>query len=424
MNKTIKRVIGGTTVLLSTLILSACGPASSSNEQEVVLNYSIWDAIQEPGMKAIATAFEEENPGIKVKVEVTPWEQYWTKMEAAASGKSLPDVFWMHSNEISKYADNDILMDLTDTVDNSGLLEMDAFPEELVELYQSDDRYYGIPKDVDTIGLWYNKTMFDDAGIAYPDETWDWDKLLETAEALTDKEAGVYGFAAPLNRQEGYHNFIYQNDGYVLSDDKTTSGFESDKTVEAVQWYVDLSLKHHVSPTQKKFSENSSLSYFQSGRVAMAYFGTWMTAELANNEYTAEHADVTVLPKGEKQATIFNGLANSVSGTTKHPEEAKKFVEFLGSKEAQEIQAENGSALPAYTDAADKFVEHFNQFNMQAYVDMLDYAVIKPYSKETVRWENEENQAIMPVFNGEQTVKEAAPRIVKNVKQVLEMEKR
>ncbi|MEG0628855.1 MAG: sugar ABC transporter substrate-binding protein, partial [Enterococcus sp.] len=94
------------------------------------------------------------------------------------------------------------------------------------------------------------------------------------------------------------------------------------------------------------------------------------------------------------------------------------------SKEAQEIQAENGSALPAYTDAADKFVEHFNQFNMQAYVDMLDYAVIKPYSKETVRWENEENQAMMPVFNGEQTVKEVAPRIVGNVKQVLEMEKR
>lgn len=69
------------------LFLAACGNEdSTANGKDVTLTYSIWDAIQEPGMQAIADAFEEENPEIKVNVEVTPWEQYWTKLESSAQG--------------------------------------------------------------------------------------------------------------------------------------------------------------------------------------------------------------------------------------------------------------------------------------------------------------------------------------------------
>ncbi|MFZ2506696.1 MAG: hypothetical protein WAX03_10765, partial [Trichococcus flocculiformis] len=82
---------------------------------------------------------------------------------------------------------------------------------------------------------------------------------LEAAQKLNDPDNGVYGILAPLNRQEGYHNFIFQNGGYVLSDDKTESGFRLDETIEAVQWYADLSVKHGVSPTQSQFAEKYKL---------------------------------------------------------------------------------------------------------------------------------------------------------------------
>lgn len=416
--KSMKRTLSLTLGL--SLFLAACGNGdSASSEEDVTLTYSIWDAIQEPGMQAIADAFEEENPGIKVNVEVTPWEQYWTKLESSAQGGSMPDVFWMHSNEIANYSEGNVLMDLSETFESSENVKLDQFPEELVDLYSADGELLGVPKDYDTIGLWYNKSLFDEAGIEYPDENWTWDDLLVAAQELTDEEAGVYGVLAPLNRQEGYHNFIYQNDGYVISEDKTESGFRNEETVEAVQWYADLSVKHDVSPTQNQFADNSNLTFFQSGRGAMAFFGSWMTAEMANNEYTAENVDVAPLPQGEKQATIFNGLANSVAENTKYPQEAQKFVEFLSSEKAMKLQGENGSAIPALEGIDTTFNEAYPEFNTQIFIDQMEYGVIKPYTNQTTRWENIENEQLIPVFAGEKSAKEVAEDIADQVEDIL-----
>ncbi|CZQ85290.1 Hypothetical protein Tpal_613 [Trichococcus palustris] len=413
------------TVVASAFVLGACGNGGSSNTAsgDVTITYEIWDKIQQPGMEAIASAFEEKNPGIDVKVEVTPWDQYWTKLEAGAKGGSMPDVFWMHSNEIAKYSTGGVLMDLTDTYANSKIASLDNFPTELVNLYSTKDALYGIPKDYDTIGMWYNKTLFDKAGLAYPDGTWTWDTLLENAQKLNDPANGVYGVLAPLNSQEGYYNFIFQNGGYVLSDDKTKSGFRLDETIDAVQWYADLSLKYGVSPTQSQFAENTNLSFFQSGRGAIGFFGSWMTGEMANNEYTAANVDVAPLPKGKQAATIFNGLANSVSASTKNKEASLKFVEFLGSEEAMRLQGENGAAIPAYKGTEETFIKAYSQFNMQVFVDQMKNAYIKPYSNETARWEDVEKNALMPVFDGQKSVKEVAPEIVAGVEGILANEK-
>jgi len=408
----------------SAVLLTACGNGDGNAESQgdVTLTYSIWDAIQEPGMSAIAEAFEEQHPGIKVNVEVTPWDQYWTKLESSAQGGSMPDVFWMHSNEIAKYSEGNVLMDLNEVMENSESVSVDQFPEELVELYTVEDQLLGVPKDYDTIGLWYNKALFDEAGLEYPSEDWTWDDLLVAAKELTDEEAGVYGVLAPPGRQEGYHNFIYQNNGYVLSEDKTQSGFREDETIEAVQWYADLIVEHGVSPTPSQFADNSNLTFFQSGRGAMGFFGSWMTAEMANNEYTAENADVAPLPQGETEATIFNGLANSISASTEHPEEAQLFLEFLSSEEAMRIQGEHGSAIPALEGTDVSFTEAYPQFNTQVFIDQMENAVIKPYSKFTTRWENVEHEQLIPVFTGEATVEEVADDIVVQVEEILASE--
>jgi multiple sugar transport system substrate-binding protein len=407
------------------LILTGCGSDDSGNSTngDVTLTYSIWDQGQAEGMNAIADAFEEQNPDIKVNVEVTPWDQYWTKLESGARGESLPDVFWMHSNEIANYAEGQILMDLSDVADESETFSIEDFPEELVEVYTTEEgEILGVPKDYGNIGLWYNKALFDEAGLDYPTEDWTWDDLLENAKLLTDEENGVYGVLAPLNREEGYHNFIYQNGGYVISDDKTTSGFREDETKEAVQWYADLSVKHGVSPTVGQFADNTNLTFFQSGRGAMGFFGSWMISQLADNEYTNENVDVAPMPAGTEEAVIYNGLANSVSAFTDYPEQAQKFLEFLSSEEAMVIQGEHGSAIPALNGTDTSFLEAYPQFNTQVFLDQMDNAVIKPYSKYTPRWEDVENQALIPVFEGEATVEEVSETIITGVEDVLESE--
>lgn len=420
-----KRSLGALTVV-SSLFLAGCQSTSESEEKTedgpVEITYSIWDPVQLPGMKAAAEAFNEQEENITVNVEVTPWGQYWTKLESSAKGGNMPDIFWMHSNEIAKYSEGDVLMDLSEVIESDEEMDLSLFPDELTEQYTDGEQMLGIPKDYSTIGLWYNKDLFDEAGIDYPDETWTWDTLLENAMKLTDEEAGVYGFLAPLNREEGYHNFIYQNGGEVLSEDKKESGFRDPATIEAVQWYVDLSMKYGVSPTAGEFADNSNMSYFQSGRAAMALFGSWMTAEIASNEESNEFGDVAVMPKGKNRATIFNGLANSISANTKHPEAAIKFLKFLSSEEGMRIQGQEGGAIPALKGADSSFVEAYPQFNTEIFLEEMEYREIKPYSKFTTRWENVENDTLIPAFTGEKTVEEVSEQLANNVEAILEVE--
>lgn len=425
MKKHLKKLIAiiTTTTILATAIVG-CGTkdAGDTSSENVTLTYSIWDKNQQAGMEAMAEAFHKENPNITVKVEVTPWEQYWTKLDAGATSGSLPDVFWMHSNNFLKYANGGILIDTTDTIKNSKITDMNNFPKELSELYTLDGKIYSIPKDYSTIGLWYNKTMFDEKGIAYPDATWDWDKLLEAAKQLTDSDKKIYGMLAPSDDEQGYYNYVYQNNGYILSPDKTKSGFDLAETREAIQWDLDLSTKHKVSPTQEQFADTSFAQYFESGKAAMGLFGSWMTSEFNSNEYVAKNCDVAVLPQGKTKATIYNGLANSGSAKTKYPEQTLKFLEYLGSKEANTIQGESGAAIPAYKGVENSWVDHYKTFKLGAYTEMLEYAVIFPNSATKAKWYQIQNETMTKVWSGQITLEEGCDKIAKEMNELLATE--
>lgn len=206
-----------------------------SDSKDVELSVSIWDANQEPGIKEILADFTEET-GIKTKLSVVKWEEYWTMLEAGAQGGSLPDVFWMHSNESERYMSNDMLLDLTDKIAESDKIDPENYPEDIWGLYTYDDKYFAVPKDVDTIALWYNKAMFDEAGLAYPTADWTWDDVTEAAKKLTKEDGSQYGLALRNdNNQAGYYNLIYDNGGYIISDDKTKSGWDDPKTIEAME---------------------------------------------------------------------------------------------------------------------------------------------------------------------------------------------
>ena len=180
------------------------GSNESASSGDVELSVSIWDNNQEPGLKQIMEDFTAKT-GIKVKISVVKWDEYWTMLEAGAQGGSLPDVFWMHSNESERYMSNDMLLDLTDKIAESSEIDPANYPEDIWGLYTYGDKYYAVPKDVDTIALWYNKTMFDEAGLEYPTADWTWDDFGEAAKKLTKEDGSQYGMAVRNdNNQAGY----------------------------------------------------------------------------------------------------------------------------------------------------------------------------------------------------------------------------
>ncbi|MCI6005704.1 MAG: sugar ABC transporter substrate-binding protein [Blautia sp.] len=391
-----------------------------AGESDVTLSVSIWDSNQEPGIKEILADFTAKT-GIKAEISVVKWDEYWTMLEAGAQGGSLPDVFWMHSNESERYMSNDMLLDLTDKISASEVIDPANYPEDIWGLYTYDGKYYAVPKDVDTIALWYNKAMFDEAGLDYPTADWTWEDVGEAAKKLTKEDGSQYGMALRNdNNQAGYYNMIYDNGGFIISDDKKTSGWDDPKTIEAMQ-VLEGWINDGVMPSLETMSENGEDVLFQSGKVAMVFQGSWMLAAYKDNEYTAANCDVVELPKNGqtgRRSSVYNGLGWAASASGEHTEEAWQLIEYLGSKEAQEKQAELGVTMSAYKDTSDAWSKSAD-FNLQAYLNMMDDMEIRPYSKSTVTWENEDNEILKGVYTGEITMEDACKQMAEQMNEKL-----
>ena len=385
-------------LILSIALLMTVLPLAAA-EETITLTFAFWDNNQEPGMKAIAEAYMATHPNVKIDIQVTPWDQYWTKLEASALGGAMPDVFWMHSNQFFKYVTADTLLPLDFEYDYS------PYPAGVTALYTFNDKHYAIPKDYDTIALVYNKEIFDAAGVAYPDDTWTWDTLLETAKKLTDPEKGIYGFGAPNDRQSGYLNLIYQNEGFAFEDGK--SGYDQAATQEAIQWWVDLQKVHGVSPSQESFVDMGVDDQMQAGKLAMCFTGSWMMSSYTNNELFADKFDLAVLPQGKTRASIYNGLGYAGAASTKYPEVVKDFIRFCGSEEANKLQAEKKAAIPAYAGTEHYFTDNFSTINIACYPEMIAYGVQYPFSPNKSLWESQEEELMNEVYAGSKTVQEA-----------------
>lgn len=400
---------------------SESGGDSGSGGGDGSLSVMIWDTYQEPGLTEILNDFTEET-GIEAEIQVVTWDDYWTLLSAGAQGGSMPDVFWMHSNEAERYMSNEMLLDLTDRIADSDKIDMSKYPEDITELYTYDGKNYAVPKDVDTIALWYNKTLFDEAGLEYPTADWTWDDLYEAAKALT--KDGVYGFGcSATNNQAGYYNLIYDMGGYVINDDKTASGYDDPNTIKALQYFEKM-IQEGIMPSQQTMSESAEDVLLGSGTLAMATQGSWMLSAFKENEYIAQNCDCVELPKDAasgKRVSIYNGLGWAASADTDNPDEAWQLIEYLGSEEAQIRQAELGVTMSAYEGTSEAWAGSAD-FNLQAYLNMMDDMVIRPYSRETVTWENDVNEELKKGWTQEVTMEEACMNAAATMNETLDEE--
>jgi len=378
-----KKITG---ILLSALMVFALVGCNSSTEskkedaakgdkQNVELKMFFWDKNQEPGLKAMADDFMAKNPTYKITVETIPWNEYWTKLQAAATGGDMPDIVVMHPDQEENYAQGGMLMDLTDMLTNSQTANKDKFPQYVVDDFEVDGKYYGVPKDVGTLALVYNKDLFDQAKVPYPNDNWTWDDMMNAAQKITDKSKGIYGIAAQNDGQNFYWNLIWQNGGDMFSKDGKTSTFDSQEAIDAVKYGVSF-IEKGYSPTIADFANLSPNKYFSSGKVGMVFDGSWMLTEyLAVKDL---NFDVAELPKGKERAAIASGMAFSVSAKTKNKDASLKFVEYLGSKEAQEIGAKLGISIPAYENIADPWVAGFKTIDASPFVKVIEYGHRSP----------------------------------------------
>ena len=401
-------------VLLIALLLSLAGCGASDGKTH--LTFQIWDIAQRDGMDAMCKAYTAKHPEVVIDVQVTNWGEYWTKLEAAAESNTMPDIFWMHTDQILYYADFGILADLTDLYAD---VEDNYYENHFSEISignasGTDEQIYGIPKDKDNVILVYNKEMFDTAGVAYPDETWTWDDMMDASQKIYDT-TGCYGYMAYSDEQLGYWNFVYQNGGYILDPETNLhAGYTQAATSDAIKYYVDIQ-KNNWCPDQTYFSETSPGTTFFSGRGSMFFEGSWnLLSEMQNYPDMVGKWDVAMLPacpnpeSGDGRASISNGLCYSTAAKGKNLEIVKDVLRFFGSEEGQRIQGESGAAIPAYLGLEDTWSTNFRQFDymldLDQVYDQFDYVVQYINNASRRKWKSNAADEMVKVYNGTQSL--------------------
>ena len=325
--------------------------------EQVTLQFMGWEAspLETESVKQGLEQFMKEN--LDIKVEYTPVAgEYAAKLLTMIAGNAAPDVFFIASDSYRSFQERGVLLNLTEYFNK----EMDI--DEFIPLSQDkmliDGEIYGISScDVSPV-LFYNKSIFDEAGLSYPpsdpEKAWTWDKFLDVAKQLTVEkngktvQYGVSGFE--ISWVSAFCAMVKSNDGRVFNEDYTELLLDSTEAKEALVKIKNLQAVYGVSPLVIADVQQGGISatqMLQTGRLAMLVDGSWTLQQLAQMDFPF---GIGVLPKFKKPVTIGQAHLYSAWAKTKHPDEAWELIKFLSSRGYQTKLVREGLWLPNRMD--------------------------------------------------------------------------
>ncbi|MCD5322840.1 MULTISPECIES: ABC transporter substrate-binding protein [Pontibacillus] len=426
--------------MVLTLGLVGCSNESSSDGKdsdekvEITLGYYSSGSADEK-MEELIDQFEEKHPNIKVKTQNAPYSQFFQKLDTQIAGNNAPDVWLSDGVLVSKYAERGAAKDVSEWI------ERDLNKDEYYGLDFNKDangKYFAVPQGIQIGALFYNKDMFDEAGVDYPDDDWSWEDLQEAAAKLTIDAEGnratdskfnedavnQYGMTF-FNITEGWMPVLKSFGGGVLDEELKNSVIDSPENEEAVKWMVEGMEKGILTDPSDLQSFQSPMSPFPSGTAAMR-IGIYARV-LAANE-TGINYDVSVLPKGPDGKRFAPVIANSWivnnNSSDAKAEAAWEWVKFwVTEDDVQKEWAELGEAVPVKKSVAnsDLFLNSGeNKINKQAFLDSFEFAGTLDTNAVWSEWLQKFNDNINRAFLNETSVEEALKQADKEVTKVLE----
>lgn len=402
-------------VLAAFVFTTGCGRQPGKGGQ-VEIKVTFWGSPEEIDIITHSIqGWQAAHPNIKVIFEHTPYTGYESKMLTRIAGGAAPDIITTEVNYFVTFASKGILEDLTGFAEQDPDFRLSDFFPQIIDRFTVQGKLYAVPRDVAPFAcVFYNKDLFDQAGVSYPTDNWTWDDLLKMARALTKKDSsgrtlqyGFYGWA--------WKNFVYGNGGALVDDVKnsTQARVTDPKTIAGLQFYADLANLYEVAPTPLALS-NLGMgvdTMFASGRLAMFLSGIWETPLLRNYKF---RWDVAMFPKNNEGVRAFGtgGSGYAILRSSKHKNEAWEVIKALTGEEGQARLAERGLAQPARIAVAQG--EHWAQHPAPpAHKEMLNeavqYIVFDPFHP---RWREIEDKYLVPafeqVFTGKKTAEEVA----------------
>lgn len=340
MKKQIKKIAAlGITAAMA---LSASMLASAEGETLRVLN---WGNTEEEQIANDAIArFNEAYPDVTVEqtcVPVESWSDFVQKWITMCTSGETPDVISIGLEAAQMAVSNDLLLPLNDIIDADEDLtaKKSEYAEVLLDGFSVDGNIYGLPNGTQTMVVYYNKEMFDAAGIAYPQDGWTWDEFMETARALTTDE--VYGF--------GLSSSYFQltpwwatNDASLVADDGVTPTINSEGIVEAVTFLNDM-VKEGVTPDP---ISSDVYTMFSAKKLAMVGAGRWVLNTWIDAGLTNDTFDCVQWPVNKKEGSVYGGSAWCIGSATEHQDLAVALLKEMVSDETLTAVAAGGQQVP------------------------------------------------------------------------------
>lgn len=340
------------TIMKTTIaaLLFATAITAPAFAQDVTVKYMTFSAAPDylEELDATIAAFEATNPDIKVEYETAGFNDYFTKLQTMVAAGTAPDAFELNYENFVTYAEKGALADLTPLLAADSGFDPSIYNAQALAAFTHDGKQYGLVESFSNVVLFYNKDLFDAAGVAYPTADWTWDDELTAAQALT--KDGVWGDFAPIQFWEFYKT-IAQNGGSILSDDKTTVTIDSPENVETLTWMVDKIATHKVTPSDIDMAGQSDGDLFKAGKIAMLRTGIWMFGDFSAN--AKFNWDIALEPGKTQKAHHFFANGVAISANSANQDAAYQWIKFLtSSEEAVKIRIEAGWELPAVTNEA------------------------------------------------------------------------
>ncbi len=421
MNMTRKYWMAG---LLAILLLALTG-ITQAQDQPIEIKYMMWGSPEELAVwQTIVDEFQTANPGIHVTVDVSDWDSYWDKLQTLFAGGTPPDVFAMDAPLFPDWQSRGVLLNMQPYIDATpGFLD-GIYPVTL-QVYQREDGYYGLPRDFQTIVLYYNKDMFDAAGMAYPDDTWTMDDLKAAAKKLTldsngDGITDQWGFSTDLWDMELFWSeAIWSFGGNILNEDFTKTLLNEGGAKDAWSFIGSMMLDDKSMPDPNQSAQFGN-DPFAAGVSAMTTIGHWVVPQYATLPFKWDVAPIPAGPNG--RATSVNSAGFVIANGSQHPDQAWELVKFAVGAGGQSRLSQLGFAIPVLQSIAegpDYLEQESVSINQKVFLDALDYAHVKPAFRGYDEWATTIGDGMLPVWNGEAPLDDTLNEIVPAADDVL-----
>lgn len=373
------------------------------------ISFMIWgDPEERKAYEQLIAAFKAQQPGVQVELVYTPnAANYYLRMAIDFAGGTASDVYLVNYRRYAQFAVSGQFEPLDAYVAGSRKVRLNEFFPQTLGPYYWQGKLLGLPQNISSLVVYYNKDLFKAAGQPFPDPNWTWNDFVKTAKALTKDTNGDgmtdqfgLGSEAILFR---IAPFIWMNGGELVDDPASPHRLALDAPASraALQWFMDLQSKHKVVPDMLQERAEVSASRFLNGTMAM-FFDSRRGVPTYRNISTFDW-DVAPLPRGKQPAGILHSDGFFMASASKNKPAAWAFIEFASSVEGQTILATTGRTVPSLISVANSpaFLDPGKKpLNSRVFLDVIPAIRAVPVLPGWTDIESQVGQEIERAYHG------------------------